>query len=126
MRTTIIAIAALATMAMLSTAALACSISDIEVKQATLVRNQTLQLVSAVGEVYNGCADAIGVALEAVFRNKAGQVVIVDSFWAADIRNIPAHTFQAFDHPSGYDNDRLVTTMDLRVIELRSWVAAPE
>jgi len=103
-----------------ATGALACSISDIMVKQASWVRlGSQQQFLNVVGEIYNGCADAIGVHVQAVFRDNAGQVVTETEFWPASTRNIPAHTSFAFEHPA--NGDRPVAAIELHVIDVNSW-----
>jgi hypothetical protein len=81
----------------------ACSVQDIEVRQ------ETERFI--VGELYNGCSDAVGarVKLQAVFRDKTGQVVIVREFWPASTRNVAAKNTYAF---SNFDvGDPPVATM---------------
>lgn len=103
-----------------STAGLACSPSDIQVKQASWVRKGSgQQFLRVVGEIVNHCADATGVQLKAVFRDGSGNVVTTTEFWPASIRNIPAGSAYAFEQPA--DGDRPVTALELNVIETRRW-----
>jgi hypothetical protein len=86
-----------------ATGVAACSVQDIEVRQ------ETERFI--VGELYNGCSDAVGarVKLQAVFRDKTGQVVIVREFWPASTRNVAAKNTYAF---SNFDvGDPPVATM---------------
>jgi hypothetical protein len=56
--------------------AIACSISDIKIKQAELVHNGHSSTV--VGELINGCGEATGVQLHITLRDSAGGVISTD------------------------------------------------
>ena len=97
-----------------------CSLQDIEVRQSNwhMERDNDIRVV---GEIYNGCADAIGVELQAVFRDKAGQVMIVDEFWPARRRNIAAKDTYAFETIEIEDSIQAVSTLSIKVIDLKRW-----
>jgi hypothetical protein len=107
MRISIIAIVAALAMATLSTAQAACSISDIQIKQATLVHGGSKgQFSWIVGELYNGCSAATGVRLHVTLRDKAGQVVFSSHPWPAGTNNIPPKSPYSFELPGDATEDR--------------------
>jgi hypothetical protein len=72
-----------------------CSISDIKIKRADLVR-QSIPNSLVIGELVNGCDEAIGVQLHITLRDSTGRVVSTDDPWPAGIHNIPPHSSYAF------------------------------
>jgi hypothetical protein len=98
--------------------AAACSLQDIEIRQANW-RREFESYIRIVGELYNGCSDAVGVELQAVFRDKAGQVVVVEEFWPANTRNIAAKDIYAFSHVAR--NDQPIEAMSIKIIDVKRW-----
>ena len=107
--------------------AAACSLQDIEVRQANWHREME-SYIRIVGELYNGCSDAVGVELQAVFRDKAGQVVTVMEFWPASTRNIAAKETYAFsflqsnEQPAALQsNEQPAAGMSIKIIDVKRW-----
>lgn len=74
-----------------------CSVSDIKIKQADIVRKGSMgQFTYVVGELANACNDATGVQLHITLRDSAGKVVVTSDPWPAGTHNIPAHTNYGF------------------------------
>ena len=100
----------------------ACSIGDIKVKQADLVRQSPSGLLIVVGELVNGCADATGVRFHITLRDSAGKVVSADDPWPAGTDNIPPHSSYAFtlnaDEPRP---DRPAVSLQVDVAEVHKW-----
>src|SRR4051794_7781529 len=97
-----------------STGAGACSMRNIEIRQSDWHREGGY--IRVVGELYNGCSDAAGVKLQAVFRDKAGRVILVSSFWPHSNRNIASQDTYAFSHLK--KGGRSAESMTVRVTEV--------
>lgn len=101
---------------------LACSVSDIQIKQATLVhRGSGGQFPVIVGELYNGCSEATGVQLHTTLRDKAGQVISSSDPWPASTHNIPPKSSYAFELNAS--EDRPVATVQVEPSEVKVWKA---
>jgi hypothetical protein len=78
-------------------AALACSVSDIQIKQANLVhRGSGGQFSTVVGELVNGCSEATGVQLHITLRNATGRIIATSDPWPAGMHNIPPRSPYVF------------------------------
>lgn len=75
--------------------ALACSPSDIKIKQADWQPPSASGLVRVVGELTNTCDEAIDAQLHFVFRDAAGKVTGADDEWVSTV-NIAPHSDYAF------------------------------
>lgn len=74
----------------------ACSPSDIKIKQADLIVGPYGYRV--VGELVNDCTEAIGVELHITLRDSVtGKVVTSTTDWPAKTNNIPPHSAYAFE-----------------------------
>jgi hypothetical protein len=97
--------------------AIACSISDIKIKQADLVHNGHSSTV--VGELINGCGEATGVQLHITLRDSAGEVISTDDPWPAGTHNIPPHSGYAFTVNA--EERRPAVSLHVDVTEVRQW-----
>jgi hypothetical protein len=97
-----------------------CSVSDIQIKQATLIhRGSKGQFPTIVGELYNGCSEATGVQLHTTLLDKAGQVISARTEWPASTRNIPPRSLYAFELL--VDEDRPAATVQVEPVEVKVW-----
>lgn len=103
-----------------ATASRACSVSDIQIKQADIVRDSAGgQFSTVVGELVNGCEDAVGVQLHITLRDRSGRVISTSDPWPASIHNIPAHTAYAFT--ANADESRPAEKVQVDVAEVHKW-----
>jgi hypothetical protein len=57
-----------------------------------------------VGEIENLCADPIGVQMQIIFRDKAGNAVDSEEFWPNGTQNIPAGASRVFKWINEYNS----------------------
>ena len=101
-------------------AALACSISDIQIKQANLVhRGSGGQFSTVVGELINGCSEATSVQLHITLWN-AGRVIATSEPWPAGTHNIQPHSLYAFTVNAAEDGGSS-DSMQVEAIDVRQW-----
>jgi hypothetical protein len=102
-------------------AALACSISDIQIKQANLVhRGSGGQFSTVVGELINGCSEATGVQLHITLWDATGRVIATSEPWPAGTHNIPPHSLYAFTVNAAEDGGSS-DSMQVEAIDVRQW-----
>lgn len=102
-------------------AAFACSVSEIQIKQATLVhRGPSGRYSVVVGELFNGCSDAAGVQIHITLRDKAGQVISTGDSWPAGTHNIPPHTSYSFT-VNADEEGRPAERLQVEVTEVHKW-----
>ncbi len=99
--------------------ATACAPSDFALKQADWRRAKSPEYVRIVGELVSNCAEPAGVQLQAVFRDKAGKVVITNEFWPASTRNIAAHAAYQFSTLLMLGPE--AATMSVNILEAKTW-----
>jgi hypothetical protein len=101
-------------------AALACSVSDIQIKQANLVHSGSGgQFSTVVGELVNGCSEATGVQLHITLRDATGRIIATGDPWPAGMHNIPpqrpyAFTVNAAEDGGGADRLKVDVTEVIR------------
>lgn len=101
-------------------AALACAVSDIQIKQANLVhRGSGGQFSTVVGELVNGCSEATGVQLHITLRDATGRIIATGDPWPAGVHNIPpqrpyAFTVNAAEDGGGADSLKVDVTEVIR------------
>jgi hypothetical protein len=98
--------------------ALACSPSDIKIKQADLVREEPSQILTAVGEFVNNCADPVFVRFHITVRDRSGRVVASNDSWPSGDEPVPAHGSYAFDLNAADEPDtrRAVQSMTIDIV----------
>lgn len=96
----------------------ACSMSDFAITQSDW-RREIGEYARIVGEIANQCATPSGAQLQAVFRDKAGKVVITSEFWPASTRNIGAGQKYAFS--TLVEVGATAATMSVSIIDAREW-----
>src|ERR1700722_3619839 len=102
-------------------AALACSISDIQIKQANLVhRGSGGQFSTVVGELINGCSQATGVQLHITLWDATGRGIATSEPWPAGTHNIPPHSLYAFTVNAAEDGGSS-DSMQVEAIDVRQW-----
>ncbi len=98
----------------------ACSTEDIKITQADIVRQGEVHLTSIiVGELFNGCDEAIGVNFHVTLRDNAGKVVWTDDPWPAGIHNIRPHATYAFTLNA--EEPRPAVRVEIDVAEVHKW-----
>lgn len=93
------------------------SINNIEIIDWSLEQRTTS--VYIVGEIRNNNTQAVGVQLQAVLRDKDGNVVDSTDWWPASTRNIPAGTSQPIKFPVSRQGN--VENASLQVIAVKVW-----
>ena len=103
-------------------AAFACSPSDIEMKQADLVRQEPSRYLLAVGEFVNNCADPVFVQFHITVRDRNGRVVASNDRWPAGVDPVPAHSSYAFDLNAADEPDtrHAVQSMTIDIVGART------
>jgi hypothetical protein len=91
-----------------------------QIKQADLVRTGSQgQFSLIVGELINGCDDAVGVQFHITLRDNAGKVVSTSDPWPAGTHNIPPHSTYAFTVNA--EEPRPASSVKIDVTEVRKW-----
>lgn len=98
----------------------ACSLSDIQIKRANIVRQEPSgPFPVVIGELVNGCDEATGVQLHITLRDNEGQVVSTSDPWPAGVHNIPPHSLYACTLYADADDDRPADSLQVKVTEVR-------
>lgn len=106
---------------LMSDAAAACELSDIQIRQADLVRNGPEGLYSTiVGRIVNGCGEAIGVQLHVALWDRAGNVISTDDPSPAGITNIPPYSTYAFTL-NAPEETRPAAKLQIDVEQVKKW-----
>lgn len=101
-----------------------CTPDKIEIRQATWHPYLSTTGIQVVGEIFNGCADDVGVQIKIVFRDSAGHAVAVDDdIWPASTRNIRPHDTYPFsrilERPAIPPDEPL--TMSVTAVGIKQW-----
>ena len=102
--------------------AMACSLADIEVRQAEVIVGNRATYV--VGELANECSDETGVRIRITLRDDAGDVLLTGDFWPASGRNIPSRGRRGFTYvvsPVDRSPKRRATSIAVEISAVRKW-----
>jgi hypothetical protein len=83
--------AVLLSLAIVSNAGYACSLSDFSVSNVSFSPTGSKGMTYMRGVIKNGCSSAAGVQHKIAFHDKAGNLLFTKDAWFASVKNIPAH-----------------------------------
>lgn len=100
-----------------SRSAPACSPRDISI----IKPNWSIEreYVHVNGEFHNGCSVAVGVQMQAVFKDASGTVVMSEDFWPASTRNIPPGANSGIGYMTELRGHP--TSMTIEATEVHQW-----
>lgn len=105
--------------------AMACSVSDIEIKsmRARFVdpcRTRSCASMQGVAVLRNKCAQAVGVEVKISGYDAKGQVLATRELWPASVRNIPPGEYE-FSLDTWLDYDPAMKRFALSVVSVKRW-----
>lgn len=104
-----------------------CSSSDIRISKTNAgmvdpCRSRSCPSLKGVATIFNGCPYPVGVQLQVVLEDGAGNALVSKDFWPASTRNLPqGESVVSLDYPIDLPNPKAASSVAVQAVAVRRW-----
>lgn len=104
-----------------------CSASDIRISKTNAgmvdpCRSRSCPSLKGVTTIFNGCPYPVGVQIQVVLEDAAGNALAVKDFWPASTRNLPqGESVVSLDYPIDLSNPKAASSFAVKAVAVRRW-----
>ena len=104
-----------------------CSVSDIRISKTNAgmvdpCRSRSCPSLKGVTTIFNGCPYPVGVEIQVVLEDSAGNALVAKEFWPASTRNLPqGESVVSLDYPIDLPNPKAASSFEVKAVAVRNW-----